>query len=258
MHFSPLDCWWQKKKGNFPFGSWASSRAYCRWWHRAAHEVHPGCFRAASYLPFQLRTAALRTAEGNTKCFICSSPEAAGRRVARGYRVIEWPRAIGVWVPAGSERCRQRCCCSPGSSAGSDGRRSLTSCQHLLLENTSRVQPAWPPVGVTCFAICHCQMFLYSASVTWFATHLTPCIINFASQLTRCVIIFASHFGLGVLITVSNGPRGRLQHRDGSRCRPWRPRVLPGLGGRAPGLPMWLGQLRGRAATCCFSSLTRI
>lgn len=64
-------------------------------------------------------------------------------------------------------------------------------------------------------------MFLYSASVTWFATHLTPCIINFASQLTRCVIIFASHFGLCILIMVSNRPRGRLQRGGaGSRCQP--------------------------------------
>ena len=64
-------------------------------------------------------------------------------------------------------------------------------------------------------------MFLYSASVTWFATHLTPCIINFASQLTRCVIIFASRFGLCILITVSNGPWGRLQLGGaGSRCWP--------------------------------------
>lgn len=61
-------------------------------------------------------------------------------------------------------------------------------------------------------------MFLYSASVTWFAT---PCIINFASQLTRCVIIFASHFGLCILITVSNGPQGRLQLGGASsRCQP--------------------------------------
>lgn len=63
-------------------------------------------------------------------------------------------------------------------------------------------------------------MFLYSASVTWFAAHLTPCIINFASQLTRCVIIFASHFGLCILITVSNRPRGGFQLGGaGSRCR---------------------------------------
>lgn len=54
-------------------------------------------------------------------------------------------------------------------------------------------------------------MFLSSASVSWFATHLTHCIINFASQLTCCVIIFASHFSPCILIMVSNGPRGRLQ-----------------------------------------------
>jgi len=70
-------------------------------------------------------------------------------------------------------------------------------------------------------------MFLSSAAVTWFATHLTPCIINFASQLTRRVIIFASHFGLCMLITVSNGPRGRLQQVPASpRTHP----ALPGIG----------------------------
>lgn len=96
-------------------------------------------------------------------------------------------------------------------------------------------------------------MFLYSASVTWFATHLTPCIINFASQLTRCVIIFASRFGLCILITVCSGPRGRLQLGGaGSRCWPalapsgaaWcrqraqgcgRRRDLAGLGGSRAG-----------------------
>lgn len=64
-------------------------------------------------------------------------------------------------------------------------------------------------------------MFLSSASVTRFATHLTPRIINFASQLTRCVIIFASRSGLCILITVCNGPGGRLQLGGaGSRCWP--------------------------------------
>lgn len=180
----------------------------------------------------------------------------------------------GNWSE-GRRRCEPRwsrgCAALPCPGSGARQRHTLTPCQLLPPENASSVQPAWPPVWVTCFAICHCQMFLYSASATWFATHLTPCIINFASQLTRCVIIFASHFGLCILITVCNGPRGRLQLGGaGSRCWPaLAPTGAARCRERAQGLPAQtgpggarpaagLGQLQRHAATCCFSSLTRI
>lgn len=96
-------------------------------------------------------------------------------------------------------------------------------------------------------------MFLYSASVTWFATHLTPCIINFASQLTRCVIIFASRFGLCILITVCNGPRGRLQ-LGGAGGRGW-PALAPTGAAwcrrKAQGLQTGPGGAGTAAETCC-------
>lgn len=157
-----------------------------------------------------------------------------------------WSGAGGGASPAGAGAVPALPCPAPGAEPGSDTAPTAPA-------SASSVQPAWPPVWGTCVAICHCQMFLYSASVTWFATHLTPCIINFASQLTRCVIIFASRFGLCILITVCNGPRGRLQ-LGGAGGRGWAALAPTGAAWcspRAQGLQTGPGGAGTAAGTCC-------